>query len=72
MARDREVTPKAVLDQVEARIRDQAKLAAPGSMAWRAHMADLIHVGDVRREMVSMMDERIAEHEVETGDDRGD
>jgi len=38
------------LAEVEKRIRGQAKLQKVGSMAWRAHMADIIHVQEVRRE----------------------
>lgn len=38
-----------VLDEVERRIREQQKSAEPFSMAWRAHMADVMHVSEVRR-----------------------
>jgi hypothetical protein len=38
------------LDEVERRIGDQASVQPVGSMAWRAHMADVIHVGEVRKE----------------------
>jgi hypothetical protein len=37
------------LDEVERRIRHQADRAPVGSMAWRAHMADVMHLSDVRR-----------------------
>ena len=40
----------AALDEVERRIRDQASVQPVGSMAWRAHMADVAHVTEVRRE----------------------
>jgi hypothetical protein len=39
----------AALDQVERRIREQAEVQPLGSMAWRAHMADVAHVSEVRR-----------------------
>ncbi len=41
-----------VLDEVERRIRDQASVQPVGSMAWRAHMADVAHVSEVRRTFV--------------------
>ena len=40
---------RAALDEVEARIREQAAAVGVGSMAWRAHMADVMHVGEVRQ-----------------------
>lgn len=44
------------LDEVEMRIRGQAVLASVGSMVWRAHMADVMHVTDVRRARVGEPD----------------
>lgn len=46
-----ETDGRAVLDMVEARIRHQSKSAQVGSMEWRAHMADLMHIADVRCEV---------------------
>jgi len=41
----------AALDQVERRIREQAEVQPLGSMAWRAHMADVAHVTEVRQQV---------------------
>lgn len=41
------------LAAVESRIREQASVAPVASMEWRAHMADLMHVTAVRREIES-------------------
>ena len=38
------------LHDLEHRIREQAKVVPVGSMAWRAHMADLAHLQLVERE----------------------
>ena len=39
------------LDKVEARIREQASAQTVGSMPWRAHMADIMHINEVRKEL---------------------
>jgi hypothetical protein len=43
---------RAALDELESRIREQAAAVGVGSMAWRAHMADVMHVTEVRRARV--------------------
>lgn len=45
------MTASEALDVVEKRIRDQASVARVGSMEWRAHMADVMHVTAVRMEL---------------------
>jgi hypothetical protein len=41
------------LDDVEQRIRHQAKAAPVGSMEWRAHFADLAHIEAARAAQVA-------------------
>lgn len=45
------MSPEEVLDELERRIRHQSEAAAPLSMEWRAHMADLAHINALRREL---------------------
>lgn len=39
-----------VLQILEDRIREQSKSAPMGSMEWRAHMVDLIHLNETRED----------------------
>ena len=45
------MTTEEVLAELESRIREQANVQPVGSMAWRAHMADLAHINDIRRKL---------------------
>lgn len=45
------MTALEALEEVERRIRAQAAAVPVGSMEWRAHMADVMHVTAVRNEI---------------------